>query len=321
MAHTKRRVRQHIMEDQSYLVLKALLPEEWAVHEYRPDYGIDLVIEIFKFIDDTREAADTLGELFFVQLKSVKQTEIHKLKLRSRGNVEKSAAARGESLERAIEVIPYVIDTDTLLTVQTMGPTIAVVLCLVCLETNRVFYVCLNDLIEKVLLVEDLNYAEKGTKTIHIPVKNEITQGVSGLDGLRFMAKRPKFYAAFNRFNYQQSELWYFLGFTRPGIVTYRDQVEPEHDLDVEMRPLLRRFISVLKYLDIWTDNTAWSLVDEYYTYLAQMEAMLDNPNEDTETIISKALVVWNGLTALSRNYEEICREWYLPTLLGDTLS
>ena len=42
MAHTKRRGRQHIMEDQSYLVFKSLLPEEWAVHEYRPDYGIDL---------------------------------------------------------------------------------------------------------------------------------------------------------------------------------------------------------------------------------------------------------------------------------------
>jgi hypothetical protein len=52
------------------------------------------------------------------------------------------------------------------------------------------------------------------------------------LHGLRFMAKRPKFYAAFNRFNYQQSEIWYFLGFAKPGIFTYRNEVEPQHDLE-----------------------------------------------------------------------------------------
>jgi hypothetical protein len=32
-------------------------------------------------------------------------------------------------------------------------------------------------------------------------------------------------------------------------------------------------------------------------------------------------LILWNGLTLLSSNYEEICREWFLPTLLGDDLS
>lgn len=60
MAHTRRRVRQHIMDERLYRVFRDLLPEEWAVHEYLPDYGIDLVVELFKYIDDTREAADTL---------------------------------------------------------------------------------------------------------------------------------------------------------------------------------------------------------------------------------------------------------------------
>ncbi len=55
MAHTKRRVRQHIMEEQSYRLFRDLIPDEWAVHEYRPDYGIDLVVEIFKYIDEERE--------------------------------------------------------------------------------------------------------------------------------------------------------------------------------------------------------------------------------------------------------------------------
>jgi hypothetical protein len=309
------------MEDQSYLILKSLLPEEWAVHEYRPDYGIDLVVEIFKFIDETREAADTLGELFFVQLKSVKQTKIQKLTVKARGNVEKADATYDDSDTKEIEVIPYVIDTDELLTVQTMGPTIAVVLCLVCLDTGRVFFICLNDLVEKVLLADDPKYTEKGTKTIYLPVKNEITKGGAPLHALRFMAKRPKFYAAFNRFNYQQNEIWYYLGFAKPGIITYRNEVEPEHELEAETRPMIRRFIAILKYLDIWFGNSAWDLVGHYYARLSKMEALLDDPTIETREIISEMLLLWAGLTALASTYEEICREWFLPTYLGDSLS
>ena len=80
------------MEEMSYLIFKGLLPQEWCVHEYRPDYGIDLVVEIFKFIDETREAADTLGELFFVQLKSVKQAKVQKLTVKARTNAERATA-------------------------------------------------------------------------------------------------------------------------------------------------------------------------------------------------------------------------------------
>ena len=321
MAHTKRRVRQHIMEDQSYIILKGLIPEEWAVHEYRPDYGIDLVIEIFKFIDDKREAADTLGELFFIQLKSVKEMKIQKITVRSRENVEKGTATYDGRDSKVIEVIPFVIDTDELLTVQTMGPTIAVVLCLVCLDTKRSFWVCLNDLIEKVILVDDPDYTKQGSKTIYIPLKNEITNTSVGVHGLRFLAKRPKYYAAFNLFNYQQNEIWYYLGYVKPGIMTYRNQVEPEHDLEAETRTLIRRFIYVLKYLDVWKNNDAWQLVDYYFQRIAAMEAMLDDGSKTTDEVIAEVLLLWAGLTALSSNYEEICREWFLPTLMGNDLS
>ena len=321
MAHTKRRVRQHIMEDQSYLIFKGMLPEEWAVHEYRPDYGIDLVIEIFKFIDETCTAADTLGELFFVQPKSVKETNIQKITVSSRGNIEKGDNTSDDREVREIVVIPFVIDTDELLTVQTMGPTIAVVLCLVCLDTKRVFYVCLNDYVEKILLVDDPDYTSKGTKTIYIPVKNEIGGKPRGLHPLRFLAKRPKYYAAFNRFNYQQNEIWYHLGFAKPGIITHRNEVEPEHDLDKETRPLLRRFIAVLKHLDVWFDNDAWALVSEYYRDLMEFEGRLNDPAVPTDQIISRMLILWNGLTAPANSYEEICREWFLPTLMGEDFS
>lgn len=321
MAHTKRRVRQHIMEDQSYLMLKGALPEEWAVHEYRPDYGIDLVIEIFKFIDEAREAADTLGELFFVQLKSVKETKIRTISVQSRGNVEKTSDPNKYDESQQIEVIPFSIDTDELLTVQTMGPTIAVILCLVCLDTRRIFFVCLNDLIEKVILIDDPNYTNKGEKTIYIPVKNEIKNEPNNLIPLRFYAKRPKFYAAFNKFHYQQNELWYLLGFGKPGISTYREVIELSRDPITELRPLLLRFITILKGLDIWTDTDMWAIVPDYYNKLLTFENSLVDSTIPIERVAQNALLLWNGLTSLSRNYEELCREWFLPTFLAQYLS
>lgn len=321
MAHTKRRVRQHIMEDQSYSIFKQLLPEEWAVHEYRPDYGIDLVVELFKYTDEAREAADTLGEVVFVQLKSVKTTEIRRQRVYSRTNVEKSVGgARGRD-HKDIEVISFTIDTDELLTVQTMGPTIAVVLCLVCLDTRRVFFVCLNDLVEKILLSEDANYATQATKTIHIPVKNEVTKLEYGVHGLKFLARRPKYYADFNKFHYQQNELWYFFGFQKPMIQTYRNIVEQPRDPERELRPLLRRFIVVLSGLDMWDDNDAWQLVEFYRVKMEELREKVDDAGVSVADITSLAMLLWNGLTALSSTYEEICREWFLPTYLGDELS
>ena len=60
MSHTKRRTFQHIMEDKSVLKLRNILPAEWVIREYKPDYGIDLTIEIFRYLDAKQEKADTL---------------------------------------------------------------------------------------------------------------------------------------------------------------------------------------------------------------------------------------------------------------------
>ena len=78
-----------------------------------------------------RDFAVAFGELFFVQLKSIKQSKIQSINVSSRGNVEKTTAQTVLEENHQIEVVSFVIDTDELLTVQTMGPTIAVVLCLV----------------------------------------------------------------------------------------------------------------------------------------------------------------------------------------------
>ena len=47
-------------EEESLQLVRSLLPEEWVIHEYKPDYGIDNVVEIFRYVDGEREIAETL---------------------------------------------------------------------------------------------------------------------------------------------------------------------------------------------------------------------------------------------------------------------
>ncbi|HHJ20890.1 MAG TPA: DUF4365 domain-containing protein, partial [Gammaproteobacteria bacterium] len=91
MANKKQRSFQQMMEEDSFSVVKDKLPKEWVLHDYRPDYGIDMVIELFEFVDSTKKIAETLGEHIYVQVKSVKNVTIETTRVFQRTNVEKSA--------------------------------------------------------------------------------------------------------------------------------------------------------------------------------------------------------------------------------------
>ena len=59
MTRKKPRVFQHIMEEDSYKIIRNLIPKEWVIRELnRPDYGIDLVVELSNIIDD--DVSETL---------------------------------------------------------------------------------------------------------------------------------------------------------------------------------------------------------------------------------------------------------------------
>ncbi|MCC3262613.1 DUF4365 domain-containing protein, partial [Paenibacillus polymyxa] len=69
-----------------------------------------------------------------------------------------------------IAVANFQLDVSDLLTVEQLGPAVPVLLILVDIQTERAFFVCLNDYLEKVILPEDPSFFEKGTKQIQIPV-------------------------------------------------------------------------------------------------------------------------------------------------------
>ena len=195
------------MEDESEKILRNILPNEWVIRKYRPDYGVDLAVEVFKYIDPQKAIAETLGENFLVQLKSSATTDISTLRVYSHQNVAKYSLKLDKSDFLDIAVIKHEIDTPELFTIETMGNGMPVILILATLDNQRLFFVCLNDLIDKVIVPDDPEYAERSQKTIYIPVLNEITTDPASLVPLRFYAKRAKFYSCFVLFEYQRNEL------------------------------------------------------------------------------------------------------------------
>lgn len=318
MSHKKRRVIQSIMEEESLAIVRKKLPKEWVIHQYAPDYGIDFVVETFDFIDDSKTIAETLGEFFFVQLKSVNKVDKSQLVVHSRINIEKSLTAfDNEKIE--IDVIKYPLDVDELYTVLGMGVAVPTVLFLVDLSTENTYFLCLNDYLEKVIMAEKEKLNNTSTITIYIPVNNNI-DSPRCCSHLSFLARRSKLFGAFNKFNYQRHELNY--------------DESPE---------IILHFVTVIKQYDFWQVKVIWPALEGMFEELLRIEEFLnfnvdekrkfyqeyypklcsDWFEEDSKDIEKQydeffirmlVLPYWDKLCNLGRIYEEICKEWFLPT-------
>jgi hypothetical protein len=209
MSSTKRRNDQHLIDQDGQHLLREKLPKPWVLREYRPDYGLDFAVEVFKTIESPegmRPTHETLGEHFFIQLKSIEDAEVRPLTIYGRGNVEKAP----EQLNRGDEVATintyrFALETSELMTVERMGIGVPVLLVIADLKRRQCCFVCLNDYIDKILIPRHADYRDAQYRTVHVPVTNEIGSEV-GMVALRWYAKRAKLLAAFQRFVYQYSE-------------------------------------------------------------------------------------------------------------------
>ncbi|WP_456324104.1 DUF4365 domain-containing protein [Desulfonauticus submarinus] len=306
MASKKKRSFQQMMEEDSFSVIRDKLPKEWVLHDYRPDYGIDLVVELFEFVDSSKKIAETLGEHIYVQVKSIQNAKIETIRVFQRTNVEKSAPDYDKSKYFDIEVIKFVLNTSELLTIQSMGAAVPVLLFLVDLKDNELYYLCLNDYIDKILLHEDPEYGKKQSKTLLIPKKNKINHNDGDtLIPIQFYAKRAKLYSAFTKFYYQRNELTY------------------NHSPD-----LILHFINIIKKYDFWSKTHMWIPIQEMYNEIIAIERYFSDLKPDEkhslpveEFVQMKVIPEWDRLCNLSNMYEELCREWFLPTYLAQLLS
>tara|TARA_R110002096_G_scaffold212352_9_gene399849 strand:- start:506 stop:1546 length:1041 start_codon:yes stop_codon:yes gene_type:complete len=327
------------MEDKSREVLKGLLPEEWVIRDYKPDYGIDIAVELFQYVDEERTKADTLGETFFGQIKSTHKVQTRSVSVHPLYNVEKKPLTENPDESKDITVIPLTIEVGELLTVQAMSPALPVVLFLVELNSGRVFFVCLNDLIDKVVLPSDPTFSSKGNKTIWIPIENELTLEEHSLTALKFYAKRPKLYAAFTKFTYQEHELRYL--HDHLSYLPIEELIESAELLTI------RHFLRGILEYDFWETTPMWTPIADCHRLASRTANLIDTATaeggftqemfpdskklsesmqEDEEFIVRTFLThhlvaTWSSLKNLANMHEEICREWNLPTFMGHNLS
>lgn len=298
-ARRKRRSFQQIMEDDSGKCLRAALPPEWVIHGYAPDYGVDGAVEIFEFVDEAERYAETLGEMFLFQLKSVEACDVQQRQLYPRYNVLKGPYRRTEGEPVDVEVIAFQLETDELVTIEGMGSGLAVCLILVCLDSDGVFFVNLTDYIDKILTPESPDWREQRSKVIHVPVLNELTPTTPLVNLLRFYGVRPKLMGTFAKIHFQ----WAELGHRRAELSA------------TDWHAMATHFADTLLRLDVW-HLPAWDLLRDYRE---QLEAVHTYLAESDPSRVDRAGVVdlWFRLDAIARTWEDVTREWGLPTQLG----
>lgn len=319
-ARKKQRVFQHMMEDESYAIIKNQIPNEWVVREFnRPDYGIDLLIELFEKIED--ELAETLGEFIYVQVKSVKSVVRKKETIYRVSNVAKGRWIEDRSSKTEIEVVKYQYDTNSIFSIQSLGGSVSILLFLVDLDSQEVYFVCMNDYIDKIIIPKTPKYKNQKSIVITIPVFNTLANSEVADIALRFYGKRAKLLAAFSKFSYQKNEINYFIGYKDYPVWTYRDEHENGNiKTPEELKSLLLYFISQIYELDIW-GYTEWAVLPETKKTILNLKNRLEKNEDNWESLHELIIVFWHQLTNLGTMYEDLCREWFLPKFISLLIS
>lgn len=310
----KQRSLNQVKEEISIQVLREKLPEEWVIHSYGADYGIDCVVELFDYIDEDRKIAETLGENFFVQLKASDSINYSSRRAYGRGNVAKGALSEDKDDFIDIAVAKFQLEMPEILTIQSMGVAIPVLLILVDTNTKKAFFICLNDYIDKILIPEDPDYASKASKTIYIPLANEILTTEDSLVPLRAYGKRSKMYGAFGTFHYQLKEIWRIQG---RAAAPYRMELD-------QAVAMIKTFVEVSLRQDVWSGHEFWDPMSWSHSELSELKCKLEKgikPEDYDQFLIFCSDYIWHRLTNLANMYEELVREWFMPTYLAQLTS
>jgi hypothetical protein len=142
-ARSKQRSEQHLIDESAQKMLQNLIPKGWVLRNYRPDYGIDYILEVFQPLpnNDYGNTFETLGEHLFIQLKGKKSAKRMIKKIYDRYNVEKSLLVEDKSsLIGELEVISFPLEVSELVTVQRMSSALPVMLLLVEITTAECFF-------------------------------------------------------------------------------------------------------------------------------------------------------------------------------------
>lgn len=304
MSFTKKRPQAHIIGDKAINIIRNMLPEEWVIREFHQDYGIDLMIEIFNA--ENSSMLETLGEFLYIQSKGIELISNNFGKFKINGHI--------------IDVIKYKLDTSFLNTVERVGSAVPILLFLVDIKNNKIYYICLNDYIEKIL---DTKYKKNKTKIINIPLANIIDNNTN-MSIIEWYSFRAKLFSFFNFINSLELDI-------------------PYHDYN-EFYNYYKNKLLYIFNLDIWNRKRLWPILNIIYEEIEyflindiplQAKGIIDKRIEDGEdidminqestylsilvsfrqAIISISLInIFKQMQNLSGMYETYCKNWFIPT-------
>lgn len=313
----------HLKEDVSEALISKLLPEEWVIRKLHPDYGVDVTIEVF---ERQGQQIPTMGEFLFVQLKSTTSLKCGVEPIKPRGNVEKGLDTQEGHATHELDVIRFVVDTDTIDNARLMGPTTPLMLFVCDLSENEVYYVCLTDYYDKIIEPRGIDLSKQKTITVLIPAANKLTDPRSA-QVMRFYATRAKLYGMFNLAQFQYREIRWIL----------KEFSDHKH---VEKLPdnfaMIERFARRLRAMPVWDRDIPWQLMRDYE---ARLDLIIKNIDADTLGLILRGIdaflkgdddailplmqfhelcsLSWEQFSAIGQTFEDIVREWFLPTWVG----
>lgn len=319
----KQRGETHLKEDDSERLVKSLMPPEWVVRKLHPDYGIDITIEVF---ERQANGIPTMGEFLFVQLKGTADLKRKVEPIRVRGNVEKTHDRQEGKVEFELDAIAFVIDTDTIDNARLMGPSTPLMLFVCDLNDREVYFVCLTDYYDKILEPRGISLSDQASVTLVIPASNRLSSAHS-VQVMRFFAARAKLYGMFNLAQFQYREIRQLL----PEFSNHERLAELDQNFAI-----IQRFTRRLRSMPIWDRELPWALLPHYRD---RLDLILKNVDADALGIIKAGIVdfmrgndrgltplfefhslcsmSWEQFSAIGQSFEDLVREWFLPTYVG----
>ena len=160
--------------------------------------------------------------------------------------------------------------------------------------------------------------------TIMVPSWNVLDTADPGFSYVRLLARRGKYYAAFNAFGYQSNELmWAQSEMPNLAHEDYPGRVIPAP----EMLTMARTFLRSALRLSIWdpVGDAYWSPLQDVHKHLLFLQEHLppkDQPLPEDDVVRYQHYLLdgFRRAANLGRMYEELVREWRMPTFLA-TLS
>jgi hypothetical protein len=319
----KQRADTHLTEDASEAIVRRRLPPEWVIRRFHPDYGLDLTIEVFERLSSK---IPTMGEFLFVQLKSTRALKQQTIRLRSRANVEKIRDDETGPVEYELDVVKYVVDVGTIDNARLMGPSTPLMLFVVDVRKEEIYYVCMTDYYDKILEPGGFDFAKQNSITIYIPLSNRLSVPTA-VEAMRFFAARAKLYGMFNLAQFQYREARRLLA----------ELTEPVNHGSLTMNlGIVERFARRLRAMPIWDRPTIWALLRDYRQRLDQIIGEIDGGLIETVNVgvgrflsgdddglnplsayVNLCSMSWEQFSAIGQTFEDIVREWFLPTPLG----